>query len=126
MVVEYKCPWVHCNLDPKEAFLTKEIGGVKLGETYSLKPNSKYYYQVQMALFVTGLDKSDFVVWTNKGIYCVEVLVDKRFMQLVLLKLEKFWVTQVVPLLFDGKDTLKKKVSPSTFLKPIWGQGSAK
>ena len=47
VVVEYKCPWVHRNLDPKEAFVTKEIGGVKLGEKYSLKPNSKYYYQVQ-------------------------------------------------------------------------------
>ena len=79
-----------------------------------------------MALFVNGLDKSDFVVWTNKGIHCVEVLVDKRFMQLVLLKLEKFWVTQVVPLLFDGKDTLKKKGEFINILKPIWGQGSAK
>ena len=109
MVVEYKCPWVHCDLDPKEAFLTKEIGGVKLGKKDSLKANAKYYYQVQLALFMTGLDKCDFVVWTNKGIHCVEVLVDKKFMQLVLLKLEKFLVSQVAPLLFDEKGTLKEK-----------------
>ena len=82
VVVEYKCPWVHRDLDPKEAFLTKEIGGVKLGKKDSLKANAKYYYQVQ--------------------------LVDKKFMQLVLLKLEKFWVSPVASLLFDGKGTLKE------------------
>ena len=106
VLVEYK--WVHRDLDPKEAFLTKEIGGVKVGQRDMLKQNSKYYHQVQMALFVTGLDKRDFIVWTRKGIHCVEVLLHESFMAHVLLKLEKFWVSQVVPMLFDGKDTVKE------------------
>jgi hypothetical protein len=46
VLVEYKCLWVHRDLDPKEAFLTKEIGGVKLGKKDHLKATIKYYYQV--------------------------------------------------------------------------------
>jgi hypothetical protein len=62
-----------------------------------------------MALFVTGLDSCDFVVRTKKGIHCVEIMTDESFMAHVLLKVEKFWVSQVAPLLFDGKDTVKGK-----------------
>ena len=28
VVVEFKCPWSHKDLDPKEAFLKPEIGGM--------------------------------------------------------------------------------------------------
>ena len=108
-LVEYKCPWVHRNIDPKEAFLTKEIGGVKVDNVEQLRPDCRYYYQVQMTLFVTELDTCDFVVWTSKGIHCVKVDADKCFMGNVLLKLEKFWLSQVVPVMFDDNDTMKEK-----------------
>ena len=41
VLVEYKCPWVHRDLDPKEALLTKEIGDVKLGKKDHLKATTK-------------------------------------------------------------------------------------
>ena len=109
ILVEYKCPWVHKNLDPKEAFLTKEIGGMKVDNVEQLRPDSKYYYQVQVTLFVTDLDTCDFVVWALKGIHCVKVDMNKCFIENVMLKLERFWLSQVVPLLFDEIDTVNEK-----------------
>ena len=108
-LVEYKCPWVHRNIDPKEAFFTKEIGGVKVDNVEQLRPDCRYFYQVQLTLFVTELDTCDFVVWISKGIHCVKDDADKCFMGNVLLKLEKFWLAQVVPAMFDDNDTMKEK-----------------
>ena len=76
VIVEYKCPWLHRDLDPKEAFLSKEIGGCQIGNTFQLKRDAKYFYQVQMQMFVLGLKLCDFAVWTTKGIKNVEVPYD--------------------------------------------------
>jgi hypothetical protein len=70
IVVEYKCPWSHKNLDPKEAFLQPEIGGMWENNTFSLKQNSRYYHQIQVLMYVTELQECDLVVWTCKGIFC--------------------------------------------------------
>ncbi|CAB4005783.1 Carboxypeptidase D [Paramuricea clavata] len=102
-VVEYKCPWVHRNSDPKEAFLSKEIGGIFTGDSYHLQNKSKYYYQVQMQLFVVCAKFCDFVVWTTKGIHIISIPFESSFMSSVCINLEKFWVTQVVPLLLANQ-----------------------
>ena len=47
VVVEYKCPWKHRHIPPKEAFLSPEIGGEINGNTFTLKSGSRYYMQVQ-------------------------------------------------------------------------------
>ena len=65
-VVEYKCPWKHRDLHPKDAFLTPEIGGIKNGEDFALKPSSKYYFQLQLQMFVSELTFNILVVWTKK------------------------------------------------------------
>ena len=101
-VVEYKCPWVHRGNDPKKTFVSKEIGGILTGNSYCLQKNSKYYYQVQMQLYVFGAKICDFVVWTTKGIHVVPVPFEPSFMHSVCVNLEKFWVTQVVPLLLKA------------------------
>ncbi|CAH3035244.1 unnamed protein product [Porites lobata] len=44
-------------------------------------------------MFVSGLTLCIFVVWTNKGIFTVEVTYDPSFMSVVCAKLEKFWTT---------------------------------
>ena len=72
-VVEYKWPWKHRDLHPKQAFLTPEIGGIQNGNKFALKSTSNYYFQVQLQMFVSGLTLCIFVVWTNKGIFTVEV-----------------------------------------------------
>ena len=96
-VVEYKCPWKHRDLDPKQAFLTPEIGGIKNGNEFSLNPTSQNYFQVQLQMFVSELTLCIFVVWTRKGIFTVEVPYNPSFMWNVCAKLERFWTSQVVP-----------------------------
>ena len=103
VVVEYKCPWVHKNSDPKEAFISKQIGGKLDGNSYSLEKSSKYYFQVQMQLFVVGAKVCDFVVWTTKGIHIIAITFDPLFMKSVTSKLETFWMTQVFPLLLENQ-----------------------
>jgi hypothetical protein len=99
VVVEYKCPWKHRDLDPKEAFLTQEIGGLKKDQTDLLSTSSQYFYQVQLQMFVANLMQCDFVVWTRKGIHTVQVPFNKGFFQQVCGKLAKFWKTNILPLL---------------------------
>ncbi len=99
VVVEYKRPWKHRDLDPKEAFLTQEIGGLKKDQTDLLSTSSQYFYQVQLQMFVANLMQCDFVVWTRKGIHTVQLPFNKRFFQQVCGKLAKFWKTNILPLL---------------------------
>ena len=108
VIVEYKCPMSHKDKDPKEAFLTPEIGGCVVGNTLKLERKAKYFYQVQMQMFVLGLKACDFVVWTRKGIKCVEILFDPQFMVDVSKKLERFWIGQVLPLMISGAAKEKK------------------
>ncbi|CAH3158260.1 unnamed protein product [Porites lobata] len=102
-VVEYKCPWKHRDLHPKQAFLTPEIGGIQNGNKFALKSTSNYYFQVQLQMFVSGLTLCIFVVWTNKGIFTVDVPYDPSFMSVVCAKLEKFWTSQVLPFLITDQ-----------------------
>ena len=101
VVVEYKCPWKHRDLDPKEAFLKAEIGGVKVGKTFSLSTKSKYYFQVQCQMFVANLCLCDLVVWTKKGIFIAQVQFNKKFTENVCQKLEKFWMSNVLPVILQ-------------------------
>lgn len=52
-----------------------------------------------MQMFVLGLKLCEFVVWTKKGITTMQVPHDSKFTKTVCAKLEKFWISQVVPLM---------------------------
>ena len=41
----------------------------------------------------------DFVIWNKKGILVVEIPYNSGFMNTVLVKLEKFWISQILSLL---------------------------
>ena len=45
--------------------------------TYGLKPKSRYYYQVQAKMFVTGARCCVFGVFTNKLTYMYVMVVDR-------------------------------------------------
>ena len=90
-VLEYKCPWKHRDMHPKEAFLTPEIGGTVSKNGFALKP-SEYYFQLQLQMFqVSELSLSILVVWTKQGVFTVEVPFNASFMTEVCSKLEMFW-----------------------------------
>jgi hypothetical protein len=99
VVVEYKCPWKHRHIPPKEAFLSPEIGGEINGNTFTLKSGSRYYMQVQLEMFVTELDSCNFVVWTEHGILSVSIPYDETCMENALSKLERFWMHHVLPVM---------------------------
>ena len=84
-------------LEPKQAFLKPEIGGIHVDGVFSLNTSSRYYYQVQTLILVTELENCHFVVWTNKGIFCHVVSIDPTFAEKVYPKVNMFWVTYVVP-----------------------------
>lgn len=105
IVVEYKCPWKHRELHPKQAFLTKEIGGSETNGTFCLTSDSKYYYQIQTIMFVAELSLCDFVVWTIQGIFCLRVCYDAKFMENVCNKLELFWMSHVLPCMMNEAST---------------------
>lgn len=97
VVVEYKCPFNHREKDPKEAFVSKEVGGMKNNGKFSLKPSTRYFYQVQLQMFVCEPTACDFVLWTTKGIFVVQVTFEPKFMESICGTLERFWVTHVIP-----------------------------
>lgn len=72
-VVQYKCPWKHGDLHPKEAFVTPETGGIKTGNEFALKPTLQYLFQLQLQMFVSELTLNIFVVWAKKAIFTIEV-----------------------------------------------------
>ena len=61
-VLEYKCPWKHRDMHPKEAFLTPEIGGTERKNGFAWKPSSQYYFQLQLQMFVNELSLNILVV----------------------------------------------------------------
>ena len=88
VVVKYKCPWKHQDKHPKDAFITPEVGGVKKGNVLALSPSSKYYFQVQLPMYVANLTECDLVIWTRQGIYTN-----------VCHKLEIFWKINELPVM---------------------------
>ena len=54
-MAEIKCPWIYRDRDPKEPLVSNEIGGVYAKNTFQLKPNSRHYYQVQMQMYIFGV-----------------------------------------------------------------------
>ena len=110
VVVEYKCPMKHRDISPNKAFLTPEIGGKKVGNTFLLKPTCRYYTQVQLQMFVTGLRSCDFVVWTKHSILSANVPYDTMFVESIMKKLQQFWISYVFP-------ALVKKLSINVKLK---------
>ena len=110
VVVEYKCPWKHRTLPPKEAFLTPEIGGQRRGNTFYLDVESQYYFQVQVQMFVCEMKLCDMVIWTERGIILVSVPFDSILMQSVVDTLHMFWTANVLPYMVQELTGLNKGI----------------
>ena len=126
IVVEYKCPMKHQDITPKEAFLSSEIGGTKVGKKFLLKHTCHYYTQVQLQMYVTKLWSCDFVVWTKLGIFSVNVPYDAFFIETCVKKLQCFWITYVFPFLLK-KLSINVEIEGKLFLRlvqyknvPLW------
>ncbi|XP_016851173.2 uncharacterized protein LOC103279721 [Anolis carolinensis] len=96
-IVEVKCPYKHRDKTVTEACKDKAFCLEKKGDSYSLKKTHPYYTQVQCQMGVTGHDKADLVVYTNKETAIAPVDFDPDFWENTVPKLEKFYTEAVVP-----------------------------
>ena len=67
-------------MHPKSAFFSTAICG-KTNDSGKkvLNRNHLYYFQVQMCMAISQIDKCDFIVFTEKGIDIVEIPFDADF-----------------------------------------------
>ncbi|EEC02805.1 hypothetical protein IscW_ISCW024145, partial [Ixodes scapularis] len=76
-LLEVKCPCSKKGQTPKGAALDKKFFAHIVEGEVTLKRDSAYYYQVQGQLAVTGLPWADFVIWTNNGLLCDSISVER-------------------------------------------------
>jgi hypothetical protein len=91
------------------SILPKNIGGIY--DAYgnlTLNKNHKYYFQVQGGMATTGTQVCDFVVYTlntvygcDGGIYVATIPFCKHFLDDVLSKVSRFYLTWMLPLIFE-------------------------
>ncbi len=69
----------------------------KKGSKYQLKRKHGYYYQVQCQLYCTNESWCDFVVRTTKDIHVERIYRDRKWWEIQLTKLNKFYFTALLP-----------------------------
>ena len=94
-LLEIKCPYKGADMDPKEAFLLETVGGDKNGN-YFLKTTHLHYFQIQTGMAVCGLKKCDFVVFTPKGIYVVNVNFDQAIWNSTSKTVKMFYTKNII------------------------------
>ena len=94
-LVEVKCP--HCVKDGLPEEDTRNFCMVKIDGQWSLKTDHAYFYQVQTQLRVCKAKHCDFVVWTEKDIVAERIVVNQRFFEDLLERIEHFFVCGVLP-----------------------------
>ncbi len=97
-VLEIKCSIKHQHVSPSaipnldSRYPVREVDG-----RLCLKHNSRWYYQVQQQMGVTGIDMCDFVLHTKKGIEVIPVNFDKAVWDRLIAKSTRVFMERVVP-----------------------------
>lgn len=107
-IVEVKCPSSAYNLklDPEEAIKQKKIDfWVYRSDAFTVNKKSKWFYQVQGQLRVTGQDMCVFAVWTGVGKLKYEVVKrdDQFWKENMEGNLVKFYNNCLLPELVDPR-----------------------
>ena len=97
-IIEIKCPYACRNMSVIEAcskikpfYCEIENGDIKL------KKNHQYYYQVQGAMGIVGVEWCDFIIWTTKGMTIERIQFDKLFWTSCLTYLRSVYLEYVLP-----------------------------
>ncbi|XP_077529384.1 uncharacterized protein LOC144141751 [Haemaphysalis longicornis] len=96
-IVEVKCPW--SARERNLADLANETNScvVENGGILELKSSHRYFYQVQLQLFVWQVDYCDFVLWNHKEINVQRVAADEQFLLPLLPVAERFFRKVLLP-----------------------------
>lgn len=120
-VLEIKCPWL-LRFDNMQVYLRKRTCPLKVvddaeGEWhYELKTGHEYYYQVQMAMFVTKAEFCDFVVWNPIKYIRIRVYKDEPFWDTQYTTASIFFRKVLLPELLATYYTKKKQNGKIIFL----------
>ena len=90
--VEIKCPFLCRNSDVIKVDYLEVHGSV-----LALKSSHRYYFQIQLQMFVTGCEYCDFVVWTPKVLHAERIVKDVMFCKQVILKCKPFFYKCILP-----------------------------
>ena len=69
--IEIKCPYTVA----EAAKITKDFCSSEVNGQLHLKPDHRYYHQIQAQMFITNRDYCDFVIWTPK-----DMAVERRYL----------------------------------------------
>lgn len=91
--VEIKCPYKY-----RDGLTgSVEDRDFCLDQSFCLKKNHKYYYQVQLHMFVCGVQYCDFVIWTQQDLIITRVARDDLMLSTALPIAEQFFKQNILP-----------------------------
>ncbi len=98
-LLEIKNPYTAKDKDLTEACMTSSfcLEKGKDSDLLQLKRQHNYYYQVQCQLYCVDQHWCDFVVRTNKDIYVERIYRDRKWWDVQLEKLKKFYFGALLP-----------------------------
>lgn len=95
-LIEVKCPGSYKDKSPQEAAIA-QCGVLLENKSWTLKPNHKYYTQIQMQLGIMGLAHCELIVYTKQGHLKVVVPYNEQKFQEILSNLSMFGKTYLFP-----------------------------
>ena len=104
-VVEVECPYT-CRFTCKRPdwVLQKDNG------TYELQYKSRYYYQAQAEMFVTGARQCLFAVYNSRMTYLMVVPRDDLFIKKTTYDLTQYYITTYLPYLIQEEVHIPKEI----------------
>jgi hypothetical protein len=103
-LVEIKCPATAKNLTPEEAVKQKKIKFATLVDgKLKLKERDNFMYQIQGQMFVSGINTTYFVVFTQKGMSIEKIQKNEEFCSEMVSKLTNFYFGALLPELLDSR-----------------------
>ena len=97
-LVEYKNPYSARTMTVAEACQKIQSFCLeKKGETYQLKRNHDYHYQVQCQLYCNKLSWCDFVLRTEKELFVERIQIDPQWWNKHISKLKQFYFEALLP-----------------------------
>ena len=117
-VLEVKCPMCVRDGLPDDDHKTFCMTKLDDQQTWVLKRNHAYYFQVQLQMAVCKVKYCDFVVWNEKGFILERIAYDKELYETHVNSVKHLFIYGILPEIV-GKFYTRKPVSNSEGLVPI-------
>ena len=111
-LLEIKCPYVFRDINPTDIQDCKRGLSRQQQTTFcckiledrlELKKTHKYYYQVQLQIYILDFEWCDFVIWSKRGIHIERIQRNESFIKDMIPKLLKFHHSILLPEFFEQR-----------------------